>query len=42
MIETSHVISENPGLKHFTRMLQENFPEIDFIFYENHIPWIFA
>jgi len=40
MIETSHVLSENPGLKHFTQMLKDKFPEIEVKFYENRCPWV--
>ncbi len=39
MIETSHVISENPGLKHFTNMLKDEFPQITVKFYANQCPW---
>jgi len=39
MIETSHEISENPGLRHFTIMLASAFPEIRFRFYENGCVW---
>lgn len=35
MIETSHEVSENPGLRLFTGMLAEAFPEVDFHFFEN-------
>ena len=42
MIETSHEISENPGLSHFTRMLSEQFPSVEFSFYENSCVWDFA
>jgi len=40
MIETSHVLSENPGLKHFTQMLKDKFPGIEVKFYENTCPWV--
>jgi putative NIF3 family GTP cyclohydrolase 1 type 2 len=39
MIETSHEICENPGLAHFTEMLAETFPQVDFLFYENPCVW---
>jgi len=39
MIETSHELSENPGLRRFTGMLQTTFPEISFSFYENPCVW---
>jgi len=39
MIETSHELSENPGLRRFTGMLQAAFPEISFSFYENPCVW---
>jgi putative NIF3 family GTP cyclohydrolase 1 type 2 len=42
MIETGHEISENPGLKHFSRMLQERFPEIQVRFYECSPSWEMA
>ena len=40
MIETTHVLSENPGLKHFVQKLRDKFPKIDIIFYENRCPWV--
>jgi putative NIF3 family GTP cyclohydrolase 1 type 2 len=39
MIETSHETSENPGLKHFTAMLAEAFPQVEFLFFENPCVW---
>lgn len=39
MIETSHEVSENPGLKHFSDMLKEKFHGVPVIFFENKIPW---
>ena len=39
MIETSHELSENPGLRRFTGMLQTAFPEVSFSFYENPCVW---
>lgn len=42
MIETGHEISENPGLKHFSRMLQERFPQIAVEFYECRPIWEMA
>lgn len=39
LIETSHEISENPGLRHFTEILQERFPDTSFTFYENPCCW---
>ena len=39
MIETSHELSENPGLRLFTEMLAEALPEIEFRFYENPCIW---
>lgn len=39
MIETSHEISENPGLRQFTEALQTAFPEVVFSFYENPCAW---
>ncbi|MCB0062140.1 MAG: Nif3-like dinuclear metal center hexameric protein [Caldilineaceae bacterium] len=39
MIETSHEISENRGLRHFTAMLAEAFPTVDFHFFENGCVW---
>lgn len=39
MIETSHVISENMGLRHFARMLDGKFPQIEVEFYQNQCPW---
>lgn len=39
MIETSHEISENAGLKQFVDILAGQFPGVDFDFYENKCPW---
>jgi putative NIF3 family GTP cyclohydrolase 1 type 2 len=39
MIETSHEVSENPGLRRFTAMLGEEFPRVPFRFYENECVW---
>lgn len=39
MIETSHELSENPGLRRFTDMLQQAFPDVQFSFYENACIW---
>lgn len=39
MIETSHEISENPGLAVFAEMLAESFPDVSFQFYENASIW---
>jgi len=42
LIETSHEVSENPGLKHFSEMLQAQFPNVPVTFYENRVAWRFA
>ena len=39
MIETSHELSENRGLRHFTEMLSQKFPKTEFLFYENKCVW---
>ncbi len=39
MIETSHEVSENFGLKHAAEMLAEDFPDTEILFYENRLPW---
>ncbi len=39
MIETSHELSENPGLRNFTEMLSRSFPDLQFSFYENKCIW---
>jgi putative NIF3 family GTP cyclohydrolase 1 type 2 len=39
MIETSHELSENPGLHRFTEMLGKAFPDVQFTFYENECVW---
>ena len=39
MIETSHELSENPGLRRFTAMLMDAFPGVEFRFYENECIW---
>lgn len=38
MIETSHEVSENPGLKRFAGMLDSRFPELEVLYY--HCPQI--
>jgi putative NIF3 family GTP cyclohydrolase 1 type 2 len=42
MIETGHEISENSGLQHFGRMLQERFPQIYVEFYLCQPSWQMA
>jgi len=39
MIETSHEVSENPGIRHFTEMLASALPDLDAVFYENDTIW---
>jgi putative NIF3 family GTP cyclohydrolase 1 type 2 len=39
MIETSHEVSENRGLAHFTEMQAEAFPQMEFRFFENPCVW---
>jgi putative NIF3 family GTP cyclohydrolase 1 type 2 len=39
IIETSHEIAENPGLRTFMQMLAERFPKLRFTFYENKCPF---
>lgn len=39
MIETSHELSENPGLRRFTEILAQAFPGVVFHFYENKCIW---
>ena len=39
MIETGHELSENPGLRHFTKLLAQAFPDVNFNFYENACIW---
>jgi len=39
MIETSHELSENPGLRRFTALVAQAFPEVTFRFYENECIW---
>jgi putative NIF3 family GTP cyclohydrolase 1 type 2 len=41
-IETGHEVSENPGLQHFFRMLQERFPALDVAFYACAPIWVMA
>jgi len=38
-VETSHEVSENPGLRHFAGMMAEAFPDLTFRFYENACVW---
>jgi putative NIF3 family GTP cyclohydrolase 1 type 2 len=42
MIETSHEISENPGLRHFASMVAEVFPAVRVHFFENSCAWSIA
>jgi len=42
MIETSHELSENPGLRHFTQLLARAFTDVSFEFYENPCVWHIA
>jgi putative NIF3 family GTP cyclohydrolase 1 type 2 len=42
MIETSHEVSENPGLKHFAEMLAQDLPAIEVEFYGNQMPWVYV
>ncbi|MCX6992580.1 MAG: Nif3-like dinuclear metal center hexameric protein [Kiritimatiellaeota bacterium] len=42
MIETSHELSENPGLRRFTALLAQAFPNVTFRFYENECIWRMA
>jgi len=39
LIETSHVASENYGLRHFAEHLAANFPGLKVIFHECPVPW---
>lgn len=39
LIETSHTVSEDPGLRHAADMLGEFFPEVPVKFYELGRPW---
>lgn len=42
MIETSHEVSENPGMRRFCEMLRAQFPDVPITFYENPMPWRWA
>ncbi len=39
LIETSHEVSENEGLRELCDILTEKFPQTKFVFYENQCPW---
>ena len=39
MIETSHEICENPGMRHLTDILAKAFPDVEFHFHENACAW---
>lgn len=39
LIETSHTVSEEPGLRHAVEMLAAHFPETPVHFYELGRPW---
>lgn len=39
MIETSHELSENPGMRQARDLLAERFPEVQFGFFANTCPW---
>lgn len=41
LIETSHEISENPGLEHFCQVLAAAFPQLQIRFFENKPPFIY-
>jgi len=41
-IETSHEVSENPGLRKFHAALEKRFPELRFTFCENSCPYVIA
>ena len=41
LIETSHTLSENPGLSHFAKILKKEFPELKIIFFSCPRPWEF-
>lgn len=40
MIETSHEVSEDPGLREFTARAAEAFPAVRFSFHEDACPWV--
>ncbi|MFP4028402.1 MAG: Nif3-like dinuclear metal center hexameric protein [Candidatus Brocadiia bacterium] len=42
IIETSHEISENPGLEHFATILSEAFPALDVSFFNVECVWEMA
>ena len=39
LIETSHVASENEGLRHFAAELQARFADLKVVFYDAGVPW---
>lgn len=39
MIETSHSVSENPGIRHFADRFQAEFPGLKVVYFENPRPW---
>ena len=39
MIETSHEISEIPGLRRFTQILGDAFPDVAFAFHADPCVW---
>lgn len=41
LIETSHEISENPGLLHFCQVISISFPNLSVTFYENKPPFVY-
>jgi len=40
-IETSHVYSENPGMRNFARLLAERIPEMPVRFINAGMPWVY-
>jgi putative NIF3 family GTP cyclohydrolase 1 type 2 len=40
LIETSHEVCENPGFRHFSQMLAQQFPELRVSFFENMCPYV--
>ena len=41
LIETSHVNSENPGMRNFARLLAERLPDLPIRFIDAGMPWVF-
>jgi putative NIF3 family GTP cyclohydrolase 1 type 2 len=40
MIEVGHSVSENIGLRRFSKILKQEYPEVKVVFFERLKPWL--